>query len=527
VANAPFPDEPDSTVVRDPMIGAQLGEYTVLSVLGQGGMGVVYRGEQPVIGKPVAIKVLQRTLSADPAYVKKLLEEARAISAARHPNIIDIFSFGEAPTGQQYFVMECLDGDPLDLHLAQQRKLSVNEVLELLQQVMSGLSAAHAAGVVHRDLKPSNIFLARLGDGRRFVKLLDFGLAKRTAPNSGVRPTANVIVGTAHYMAPEQIRQQDIGPWTDLYAVGCIAHELLTGQVPFDAPSVIEVLGLQASTAPTPLRVLEPGVPEALEALVLELLEKEPQKRPKSAAVVRKILERIERQLGTNLTRPTGLKKLTEEIGPTRISVPALRADATGPRPELAEADAPTGIDLPRAGPVPRPVSADAETQPAKTSLNPRQGARGWIAMVVAPLLGVAGFYVAKALDAPAPQTPLPAATVPTAVQLPPPPPLAVAPPEPVAPPAAVEAPSPPPPAVAPAIVKHAQAVKTAHSRGDVKKKIFGLRSQADAVLPPLPKRTANSDLDEVTRALENKELGLDQAWDELDVIHKKYFPAK
>ena len=332
-------EDSGATFARDPLIGAQLGEYKVLSRLGEGAMGVVYRGEQPLIGKPVAIKVLQKALGSDPAYVKKLLEEARAISAARHPNIIDIFSFGEAPTGQQYFVMECLEGEPLDLHLRHQGgRLEAVEVVELLQQVTAGLSAAHAAGVVHRDLKPSNIFLALLGDGTRFVKLLDFGLAKRTAPNAGVRPTANVIVGTALYMSPEQIRTEEIGPWTDLYAVGCIAHELLTGQPPFPGDNIMVVLNAHEKTAPTPLRQIDPSLPESLEALVLELLEKAPARRPKSAAIVRKALERIERKLAPPQTRATGLQQLRasklhvgEGIAPTRVRGVTPQEPVVGP----------------------------------------------------------------------------------------------------------------------------------------------------------------------------------------------------
>jgi serine/threonine protein kinase len=403
-------DDSGPTVARDPLIGAQLGEYKVLSRLGEGAMGIVYRGEQPVIGKPVAIKVLQSWFSADPVYVKKLLEEARAISAARHPNIIDIFSFGVASTGQQYFVMECLDGEPLDIHLRQQGgRLEVNEVVELLKQVMAGLSAAHAAGVVHRDLKPSNIFLAKLGDGTRFVKLLDFGLAKRTAPNAGVRPTANVIVGTALYMAPEQIQSEEVGPWTDLYAVGCIAHELLSGKTAFTGASIVEALDAHMKKAPTPLRQLIPSLPEAIEKLVLELLEKAPSRRPKSAAAVRKTLERIERKLAPPPTRTSGLQTLSapldEAVAPTRISGRNTERDAP--------AIEPTAISLPKIGPIPE---AERSTQISKQQLaRGGQKSRLWMVVVLAPLLGIGSYLLARKLDTPV-VAPIPAVPVPEGV---------------------------------------------------------------------------------------------------------------
>ncbi len=162
-------------VARDPLVGMTLGEYVVHERLGEGTMGVVYRGEQPVIGKAVAIKVLRAKHDDDPKHVQRVLDEARAVNAARHPNIIDIYGFGKTPLGQQYLVMELLDGDALEDYVRKEGgKLPIDEAIALLKQVASGLQSAHAAGVIHRDLKPANLFVARLADGSRFVKLLDF-----------------------------------------------------------------------------------------------------------------------------------------------------------------------------------------------------------------------------------------------------------------------------------------------------------------------------------------------------------------
>jgi serine/threonine-protein kinase len=186
----------DPTRRGDPLVGSTLGDYVVRSRLGEGAMGVVYRGEHPMLGKRVAIKVLRAEYSDNARLAKKFMQEAQAIAAAHHPNIIELYAFGTTPTGQQYMVMELLDGEPLDVYLRNMGSLTIEEAVELLTQVTSGLQAAHAKGVIHRDLKPANLFLVKLNDGNRFIKVLDFGAAKRASGGAGtVRPTANVLVG--------------------------------------------------------------------------------------------------------------------------------------------------------------------------------------------------------------------------------------------------------------------------------------------------------------------------------------------
>jgi serine/threonine-protein kinase len=371
-----------SVLPADPMCGVMLGEYKVLSRLGAGGMGVVYRGEQPVLGKSVAIKLLQRELAADPSQVKRLLEEARAVCAIRHPNIVDIFSFGQAPDGRQYFVMELLDGISLEDWVREHGQVSAQEAIVLLSQILAALSAAHAAGVVHRDLKPSNIFLAKLGDGTQFVKLLDFGVAKRTSPNASSSSSTNFPIGTPMYMAPEQTFGGEIGPWTDLYALGCLSYELLTGTVPFSGSSIAELISKQVNERPAPLTAHAPHVPDRLEKLVLQLLEKEPAKRPQSANVVRRELERIERSLSLDPTRLTGL-----------LATPA-------PEPRALVSD----------------LSAPADETVMTLFLSRRNRRWGWVgALVVAAIaVGIGGAVLTSRpteVSAPLP-APLPAVTV-------------------------------------------------------------------------------------------------------------------
>jgi len=275
VAPAPAP-------LGDPLIGMQLGEYVIQEQIGLGGMGIVYRGEQPVIGKQVAIKVLRPEVGDQALYVERLLAEARAVNAIRHRGIIDIFSFDQMPDGRQYFVMEYLEGTPLDTWLSRKGPLLVQEAIRLADDLLDALSAAHRAGVIHRDLKPSNIFLVRQPGGGSYVKVLDFGLAKHIS-SGHARPQQTLhglIIGTPEYMAPEQVRGDPVSARTDLYSFGIILFQLLTGQLPFQARVPAEYLVHHLEhTPPSPLE-LRPDLPPPLARLVLKLLEKAPEARP-------------------------------------------------------------------------------------------------------------------------------------------------------------------------------------------------------------------------------------------------------
>lgn len=285
---------PAPAPLSDPLIGMQLGEYVIQEQIGLGGMGIVYRGEQPVIGKQVAIKVLRPEVGDQALYVERLLAEARAVNAIRHRGIIDIFSFDQMPDGRQYFVMEYLEGTPLDTWLSRKGPLPVQEAIRLADELLDALSAAHRAGVIHRDLKPSNIFLVRQPGGGSYVKVLDFGLAKHIS-SSEARPQQTLhglIIGTPEYMAPEQVRGDPVSARTDLYSFGIILFQLLTGQLPFQARVPAEYLVHHLEhTPPSPLE-LRPDLPPALAALVLKLLEKAPEARP-TADEVRATLQEI------------------------------------------------------------------------------------------------------------------------------------------------------------------------------------------------------------------------------------------
>ena len=185
------------------LVGKTIGNYQVLGLLGEGGMGQVYRATHPEIGRFVAIKVLSADLAAEPEVIDRFRTEALAVNRIAHPNIIDISDFGALPDGRPYFVMEYLDGETLEARLQRDTQLALDEAAPLLRQILAALEAAHEAGIVHRDLKPENIYVARRRDGD-IVKLLDFGIAKLLSPDKLGSTADGQMLGTPYYMSPEQ-----------------------------------------------------------------------------------------------------------------------------------------------------------------------------------------------------------------------------------------------------------------------------------------------------------------------------------
>ena len=284
----------------DPMLGMMLGEYLVEERIGQGGMGVVYRARQPLIGKQVAVKLLRGSFSKDPEAVQRLLGEAQAVNAIGHRGIIDIFSFGQLPDGRRYVMMEYLVGTPLSDYLRATGKLTPYQALVLLDELLAALAAAHGAGILHRDLKPSNLFLVAQPDGTKFIKVLDFGLSRPMAAREG--HTRQVLLGTPAYMSPELIRGEELGAWTDLYAVGVIAWQMLAGRRPFEDTSIVALLKKQLEAPVPPLSQYAKDVPAPVEAWVMSLLAKDWRKRPHSTAAVRADVRRMLHALSTEKT---------------------------------------------------------------------------------------------------------------------------------------------------------------------------------------------------------------------------------
>jgi len=269
--------------------------YVVDALIARGGMGVVYRCSHRLIGKKFAVKIIRSDMAQLPDAARRFLMEAKAASAIGNEHIIDIVDYGTLPDGSAYLVMELLEGVPLSDLIARHESLSIARIVRIAIQVCEGLRAAHDAGIVHRDLKPENIFLLRRTSGD-FVKILDFGIAKM-APGGEPLTKRGLIVGTPHYMAPEQAAGATVDARGDIYSLGVILFELATGRVPFDATHYMAVLAKHMSEPPPrlPMNTWPQQLAPEFESLVLRCLAKRPELRFQSMTEVIVALERLGR----------------------------------------------------------------------------------------------------------------------------------------------------------------------------------------------------------------------------------------
>ena len=291
--------------------GEVFGSYRLVEHIGQGGMGNVFIAEHIKLGRRVALKMLRSEFSNNTEAVRRFFAEARAVNRINHENIIEISDFIENTRGRSYYIMELLAGQDLRRLKESEGALPIGRVLGIAIQVCRGLGAAHTAGIVHRDLKPDNIFLTERGGRRDFVKLLDFGVAKliddATDDVAKYNTIAGVVVGTPEYMAPEQASGDPADHRSDIYAVGVILFEMVTGQRPFDAPSAREIMVQHVMVPPPrPSKLLRFGaaVPAPLEELILDCLKKRPEDRPQSMLEVEQRLDSIARRLSVTVMTP-------------------------------------------------------------------------------------------------------------------------------------------------------------------------------------------------------------------------------
>jgi serine/threonine protein kinase/tetratricopeptide (TPR) repeat protein len=268
---------------EDPFINRTLpGGYVILDLVGIGGMGRVYRAEQRALGRTVAVKVIHPHLLGDESAAARFITEARAASRLNHPHSVGVIDFGKTDDGQLYLVMEFLRGRDLARVAYEDGPLPIRRILDVLRQALAALAEAHHIGIVHRDLKPENIILEPLRSGGDFVKVVDFGLAKMVeGPRQPAITTPGIICGTPDYMAPEQGRGAVIDARTDLYAVGVILFQLLTGRLPFEADTPTQVVLMHLSIPPPDPRQVAPerNIPESLAKIVAKSLNKEPEDR--------------------------------------------------------------------------------------------------------------------------------------------------------------------------------------------------------------------------------------------------------
>ncbi len=291
-------------------IGSFVGEYRIEALLGEGGMGTVYAAVHPVIGKKVAVKVLAAAVTQDRNAIERFVLEARSVNAIGHANIVDIFSFGQLPDHRHYFVMERLEGETLRARIDRLGPVSAVAALAPFRDVGRALAAAHRNQIIHRDLKPDNIMLAADEKGGLSAKLLDFGVAKLLDTGAGSvrspKTRAGTVVGTPQYMAPEQCLGGAVDARSDLYALGVVLFEALTGHLPFDGSTVVEIWQGHVGKLPPPLRgSMPPGSAwsDELEALVMQLLAKSPSNRLQNAAQLCEAIDAIAPTLGATPAR--------------------------------------------------------------------------------------------------------------------------------------------------------------------------------------------------------------------------------
>jgi serine/threonine protein kinase len=261
--------KPSETHSED-LFGQLAGEYRIGRKLGAGGFGTVYEAEHPLLKRKAAVNVLHANPGMNSAAVQRFIEEARSASQIRHRHIVDIFSFGTLPNGRYFYVMDLLEGAPLDRYLREHTQLTPELVLPLLRPIASAIEALHAASLVHRDLKPGNIFLAWESSGEVVPKLLDFGLVKLLG-GASLQTTTGVPMGTPYYMAPEQCQGAKLDGRADIYSLGVVCFELLSGKPPFTGGSATAVLVAHVLQEPPRLSALRPELPDALDEPLLRI----------------------------------------------------------------------------------------------------------------------------------------------------------------------------------------------------------------------------------------------------------------
>jgi serine/threonine-protein kinase len=368
----------------DPLVGQRIAErYLVIRKLGEGGMGDVYLGEHEEIEKRLALKVLKHEYTTRTDVVARFKQEAISASRIKHPNVVDVFDFGQLEDGRFFLAMELLEGKDLADVLADEGVLSPERGLWIAMQMCRALVAAHAKGVVHRDLKPENVFLSMTEDGAEVVKLVDFGIAKlRDVTKDGAQAErrkltkTGMIFGTPEYMAPEQAAGRNVDDKVDVYATGIILFEMFAGRVPFTGETFMAVLTAHMTDAVPSIRDFHPKsqVSEALEKVIYRALAKKPTDRhPSMAAFAEALAHTPEAQADTVLRLP---KIVVAAEGSSNMHDTSMARASTAPDGrEMVSAQRRPGVE-----------------QPARAG----SGKSGWVAAGVAAsavLVGLAGFW--------------------------------------------------------------------------------------------------------------------------------------
>ncbi|MBW8769450.1 MAG: protein kinase [Gemmatimonadetes bacterium] len=336
----------DGTALRpkgsDSLVGSVLADrYHILKRIGEGGMGRVYLGEHVKMNRQCAIKVMSPALVNDAESASRFAREASNAARIIHPNVAAVFDYGESD-GLVYLVMEFVDGEPLSRLLAREAPFGLERAVDLARQIADGLGAAHELGIVHRDLKPDNILVSRSRSGREVVKVVDFGIAKAMQEGAGEALTrTGLVIGTPEFMSPEQLLGDPIDARSDLYALGCIMHLMLTAAPAFDAPTREQMIKRRLSENPPHAQALDPGIPDAIDRVISRLLARTPDDRYSSAAEVRDALS------GSHTRRLSGDGSVIPRVETPR-SAPTVTFSAATPGQPTPGATAAAATTAPR-----------------------------------------------------------------------------------------------------------------------------------------------------------------------------------
>ncbi|MFT3708744.1 MAG: serine/threonine-protein kinase [Archangium sp.] len=394
-------------------------KYRVEQMIGEGGMGKVYKATQLALDKPVVLKVLRQALLSDERTVRRFQREAKAASRLNHPNAISVLDFGQADDGAMYIAMEYVAGKDLHAILSREWPLMESRVIRVMSQVLSALADAHSAGVIHRDLKPENIMVEQRRGEADFVKVLDFGIAKivdGTDEDGPALTRAGFVCGTPEYMSPEQARGAQLDHRSDLYAVGVILYQLMCGMLPFDSDSAVGFATKHLTEVPPPPTKRRPDakVSPGMERLIMKALAKNPDDRPQTAEQFRAELMAIEKErragVGTQSRRATGGPNSASGLAPVPRKVTPIDQQETrvngppvlqGPSP-WASNETTVKANLPEAtqpvGPIPSAMTNAPTTSPERDT-TPGSGASSIIfrvatALLVLLALTIGGIYV-------------------------------------------------------------------------------------------------------------------------------------
>ncbi len=304
-------------------------KYRVLRMLGAGGMGVVMEAEHASLRQRVALKFLHPKVAESEVPVARLLREARAASAIRSEHVARVLDMGTLPGGSPFVVMEYLTGTDLRGVLGRRGPLPVEDAVDYVLQACEALAEAHSLGIVHRDIKPSNLFLTTRADGSPLIKVLDFGIAKHLRPGGAAAPEDVVtltghgfVVGSPRYTSPERLRDPaNVDPRTDIWSLGIVLHELLSGQSPFEAKTISSLYFRIAADPPARIRDVRPDIPEGLEKAILDCLQKDPERRTPDVAELAAALRPFAPERSE-----TSVRRVIGVLGVTSDKLPAFRA---------------------------------------------------------------------------------------------------------------------------------------------------------------------------------------------------------